>query len=199
MAFTADTREVLGNATLGELEGALRGRLVRPTDPDYDQARLVWNAAHDRHPALIIRCAGVSDVVRAVEFARSEGLQVAVRGGAHSIAGCSTSDGGDRYRHLADEGHPGGSRRPAGCRPARAHLIGARRRDAGIRAGRHRGPGVEHRHHRLHPRRRDRWAGCVQRAVASVGSGRSGGHMASASSLNAVASRSGGETSMASS
>jgi hypothetical protein len=36
MAFTADTREVLGNATLGELEGALRGRLVRPTDPDYD-------------------------------------------------------------------------------------------------------------------------------------------------------------------
>lgn len=94
MAATADTREVLGEATLGELEGALRGRLVRPTDPDYDQARVVWNAAHDRHPALIIRCAGVADVVRAVEFARSEGLQVAVRGGAHSVAGFSTCDGG---------------------------------------------------------------------------------------------------------
>jgi FAD/FMN-containing dehydrogenase len=94
MAVTADQREVIGEATLGELEGALRGQLVRPTDPDYDQARAVWNGAHDRHPALIIRCAGVADVVRAVEFARSEGLQVAVRGGAHSIAGFSTSDGG---------------------------------------------------------------------------------------------------------
>ncbi len=94
MATTANVREVLGEATLGELEGALRGRLVRPTDPDYDQARTVWNAAHDRRPALVIRCAGTADVVRAVEFARSEGLQVAVRGGAHSIAGFSTCDGG---------------------------------------------------------------------------------------------------------
>jgi len=87
-------RDVIGEATLAELESTLRGRLVRPADPDYDQARAVWNAAHDLRPALIIRCAGAADVVRAVEFARSEGLQVAVRGGAHSIAGFSTSDGG---------------------------------------------------------------------------------------------------------
>jgi FAD/FMN-containing dehydrogenase len=94
MAATADTRDSIGEATLGELEATLRGRLVRPTDPDYDQARAVWNGAHDRHPALIIQCAGTADVVRAVEFARSEGLTVAVRGGAHSIAGFSTCDGG---------------------------------------------------------------------------------------------------------
>jgi FAD/FMN-containing dehydrogenase len=94
MAATANARNVIGEATLGELEATLRGRLVRPSDPDYDQARAVWNAAHDRHPALIIRCAGTADVMRAVEFARSEGLEVAVRGGAHSIAGFSTSDGG---------------------------------------------------------------------------------------------------------
>jgi FAD/FMN-containing dehydrogenase len=94
MAATADARDTIGEATLGELESTLRGQLVRPADPDYDQARAVWNAAHDRHPALIIRCAGAADVMRAVEFARSEGLQVAVRGGAHSIAGFSTSDGG---------------------------------------------------------------------------------------------------------
>ena len=94
MAITADARAVIGEATLGELEGTLRGQLVRPSDPDYDQARAVWNAAHDRRPALVIRCAGTADVVRAVEFARSEGLQMAVRGGAHSIAGFSTSDGG---------------------------------------------------------------------------------------------------------
>ena len=87
-------RDVIGEATLAELESTLRGRLVRPADPDYDQARAVWNAVHDRRPALIIRCAGAGDVVRAVEFARSEGLQVAVRGGAHSVAGFSTSDGG---------------------------------------------------------------------------------------------------------
>jgi FAD/FMN-containing dehydrogenase len=94
MATTVGERDVIGEATLGELEATLRGRLVRPGDPDYDQARTVWNAAHDRRPALIIRCAGAADVIRAVEFARSEGLPVAVRGGAHSIAGFSTSDGG---------------------------------------------------------------------------------------------------------
>jgi len=94
MAATANAREVIGEATLGELEGTLRGRLVRPSDPDYDQARLVWNAAHDRRPALIIRCAGTADVMRAVEFARSEGLQLAVRSGGHSVAGFSTCDGG---------------------------------------------------------------------------------------------------------
>ena len=94
MAATANAREVIAEATLGELEGTLRGRLVRPSDPDYNQARSVWNAAHDRRPALIIRCAGTADVVRAVQFARSEGLQLAVRGGSHSVAGFSTSDGG---------------------------------------------------------------------------------------------------------
>ena len=94
MAVTVDGRDVIGEATLGELEGTLRGELVRPEDPGYEQARAVWNAAHDRRPALIIRCAGAADVIRAVEFARSEGLPVAVRGGAHSIAGFSTSDGG---------------------------------------------------------------------------------------------------------
>ena len=50
MAATANAREVIGEATLGELESTLRGRLIRPSDPDYDQARLVWNAAHDRRP-----------------------------------------------------------------------------------------------------------------------------------------------------
>ena len=94
MAATANTHDILGEATLGELESTLRGALVRPGDPDYDQARAVWNAAHDRRPALVIRCAGTADVIRAVQFARSEGLPVAVRGGAHSVAGFSTSDGG---------------------------------------------------------------------------------------------------------
>ncbi|MFC7916680.1 FAD-binding oxidoreductase [Streptomyces sp. NPDC057386] len=85
---------ILGDATVAELQSALRGTVVRPGDPEYDQARAVWNGAHDKHPALVVRCAGTADVLRAVEFARSQDLLVAVRGGAHSIAGFSTCDDG---------------------------------------------------------------------------------------------------------
>ncbi|MFJ3310008.1 FAD-binding oxidoreductase [Streptomyces sp. NPDC086549] len=85
---------VLGDATIAELEAGLRGTVVRPDDAGYDEARAVWNGSHDKHPALIVRCTGTADVIRAVEFARSQDLLVAVRGGAHSIAGFSTCDDG---------------------------------------------------------------------------------------------------------
>jgi len=94
MATQATTDHPLGDATLAELEQRLRGRLIRPGDPDYDDARTIWNGAHDARPALIVRCAGVGDVMQAVDFARSENLDVAVRGGGHSIPGFSTADGG---------------------------------------------------------------------------------------------------------
>ena len=94
MTTAATIPHVLGEATLGELEQGLRGQLVRPGDDGYDEARAIWNGAHDRRPALIVRCAGVADVMRAVDFARSENLLVAVRGGGHSLPGFSTCDGG---------------------------------------------------------------------------------------------------------
>src|SRR3954470_15954525 len=94
MATAATSPHTLGDATLGELEQGLRGQLVRPEDEAYDEARAIWNGAHDRRPALIVRCAGVADVMRAVDFARSEDLLVAVRGGGHSLPGFSTCDGG---------------------------------------------------------------------------------------------------------
>jgi hypothetical protein len=50
MAATVGERDIIGEATLGELEATLRGRLVRPADPDYDQARAIWNAAHGGRP-----------------------------------------------------------------------------------------------------------------------------------------------------
>ncbi|MEV5960970.1 FAD-binding oxidoreductase [Kribbella sp. NPDC051952] len=94
MTTTQARQDSLGEATLGELAEGLRGELIRPTDPSYDEARSIWNAAHDKRPALIVRSRGVADVIRAVEFARSEGLTLAVRGGGHSIPGFSTTDGG---------------------------------------------------------------------------------------------------------
>ena len=88
------THPPLAEGSIAELAQALRGDLVTPADADYDDARAIWNGAHDRRPALIARCAGVADVMRAVEFARSEELLVAVRGGKHSIPGFSTCDDG---------------------------------------------------------------------------------------------------------
>jgi FAD/FMN-containing dehydrogenase len=84
----------LAPGSIAELAEGLRGALVTPDDPDYDAARAIWNGAHDCRPALIVRGTGVADVMRAVEFARSQDLEVAVRGGSHSIPGFSTCDGG---------------------------------------------------------------------------------------------------------
>jgi FAD/FMN-containing dehydrogenase len=84
----------LGDATISELRGTLRGAAVVPGDPEYDTARAVWNGMHDRRPALVVRCAGTADVITAVRFARSQGMTIAVRGGGHSIAGFSTVDDG---------------------------------------------------------------------------------------------------------
>jgi FAD binding domain/Berberine and berberine like len=73
---------------------ALRGYLVRPGDPGYEVHRKVWNGAFDKHPALILRCHGVSDVIAGVKLGRASGLPVAVRGGGHSFPGLSTVDDG---------------------------------------------------------------------------------------------------------
>ncbi len=77
-----------------EFASTLRGELIRRGDRTYDEHRGVWNGSINRHPALIVRCAGVADVVHAVRFARSHGLLVAVRGGGHSYPGLSVCDGG---------------------------------------------------------------------------------------------------------
>ena len=77
-----------------ELASAFGGSLLQPGDDGYEDARLVWNGIHDRHPALIARCATPDDVVAAVNFAREAGLVVAVRGGGHSAPGYATCDDG---------------------------------------------------------------------------------------------------------
>ena len=72
----------------------LRGELILPGDRDYESARGVWNGKADCHPALIVRCADVDDVIESVNFAREQGLVISVRSGGHSPAGYSTNDGG---------------------------------------------------------------------------------------------------------
>jgi FAD/FMN-containing dehydrogenase len=85
---------ILGEATIQELRESIRGEVITPSDPGYDTARAVWNGMIDKRPALIVRCSGVADVMAAVEFACSQDLELAVRGGGHSLPGFSTSDGG---------------------------------------------------------------------------------------------------------
>ena len=70
----------------------VRGSVITPGDPEYDGARTVYNAMIDRHPRLIVRCAGADDVVAAVRYAAANDLPIAVRGGGHSVPGFGTAD-----------------------------------------------------------------------------------------------------------
>jgi len=84
----------ISDAAVAELRASMRGTLFCASDDGYDSARRVWNANIDRHPALIARCAGVSDVQQAILFAHEHDLCLAVRGGGHSAPGYGTNDGG---------------------------------------------------------------------------------------------------------
>lgn len=84
----------LTDAAIGDIRDGFRGALLRPGDDGYEAARLVWNGMIDRRPALIARCTGTADVAAAVRFARAHGLEIAVRGGGHSVAGHGAVDGG---------------------------------------------------------------------------------------------------------
>jgi FAD/FMN-containing dehydrogenase len=72
----------------------VRGRVITPSDSDYDEARAVHNAMNDRKPGAIIQCMDSADVMAAVAAGRDSGLDLAIRGGGHSVPGFGTVDDG---------------------------------------------------------------------------------------------------------
>jgi FAD/FMN-containing dehydrogenase len=93
-ALTAGPDPTRGGARVADLAPLLRGQLLEPTSPGYDQARLVWNGVIDRRPLAIARCHDVLDVIAAVTFAGERDLPIAVRGGGHNVAGDAVVDDG---------------------------------------------------------------------------------------------------------
>lgn len=87
-------KTILAENTVETFRAQMRGELIQPTDPQYDQARKVYNAMINKYPALIARCADVADVQSAVSFARDNRLPLAIRGGGHNGPGFGSCDDG---------------------------------------------------------------------------------------------------------
>lgn len=91
---TVGTQTTLDAGAVEGLKKSLRGELLTPSAAGYDEARQVFNRMIDRQPALIVRCAGAADVIKAVNFARTYDLPVAVRGSGHNVVGFAVCDQG---------------------------------------------------------------------------------------------------------
>jgi FAD/FMN-containing dehydrogenase len=84
----------MGSLIIEQLHDRVRGEVITPSDEGYEVARRIYNAMIDRRPRVVVRCANVADVMAAVDFARENRLDLAVRGGGHSVPGFGTCDGG---------------------------------------------------------------------------------------------------------
>lgn len=80
--------------SVADLSATIKGRVIAPSDDEYDTARAVFYGGVDRRPAVIIQAAGTQDVMRGVSLAKQSGMELAVRSGGHSPAGHSVSEGG---------------------------------------------------------------------------------------------------------
>lgn len=85
---------MIEQAGVDDLRASLRGGVLTPADAGHDEVRRIHNGMFVRRPAVIARCLGAADVVDAVRFARTHELEIAVRGGGHSVAGKSVCEGG---------------------------------------------------------------------------------------------------------
>jgi FAD/FMN-containing dehydrogenase len=94
MAATVSVLPEISEEELAEFRMMLGGQALRPGDPGYDQVRPSFGAMYPDRPGLVVLCEGTADVVAAVDLARNRGIEVTVRGGGHSVAGLSSTDGG---------------------------------------------------------------------------------------------------------
>lgn len=96
IAFTTNggSKVQLSQGEIAKFASEIRGTVLQADDDGYNEARSIWNAMIDKHPALIVRCASTEDVVRTVNFARQHGLLLAIRSGGHNIAGLALCEGG---------------------------------------------------------------------------------------------------------
>ena len=106
----------MSQLTLDQLRERVRGEIITPGDEQYDEARKVYNAMIDRRPRVVVRAADAGDVMAAVDYARENQLDLAVRGGSHSVPGFGTCDDGV----VIDLGRMRGVRVDAAKRTARA-------------------------------------------------------------------------------
>src|SRR5689334_21094638 len=92
---TADGENItLDDETITGFRSTLRGDLIGNDHAAYESARRVWNGNIDRRPAMVVRCAGVSDVQRAADFGRTHSLRLSIRGGGHSAPGIRRTSSG---------------------------------------------------------------------------------------------------------
>ena len=84
----------ISDEIIDKLKGKVKGRIVLPGDPSYDEVRKIWNAMIDRRPAVIVQCAKADDVPHAIKFARDNGLELSIRGAGHNIAGNAVCNDG---------------------------------------------------------------------------------------------------------
>jgi FAD/FMN-containing dehydrogenase len=82
------------NETIDKLKTHVKGHIVLPDDPSYDEVREIWNAMIDRRPAVIVQCAEADDVSHVITFARENKLEISIRGAGHNIAGNAVCDNG---------------------------------------------------------------------------------------------------------
>ena len=85
---------MLNQTDIQEYRAGLRGNLLEPSDKGYDDARKVYNGMIDKHPRLITKCTDVADVIRSVNFARTNNLLLSIRGGGHNAGGLGVCDDG---------------------------------------------------------------------------------------------------------
>ncbi len=86
--------KIQSNEKIETLKNNVKGQIVLPDDPNYNEVRKIWNAMIDRRPAVIVQCAEADDVPHAISYARENGLEISIRGGGHNIAGSSLCDNG---------------------------------------------------------------------------------------------------------